>query len=195
MPTGYTAAILDGIDFKTYAMNCARAFGAFVELRDDPGGGEQIPEEFKASDYHIKAAAKACDELATLHSLSREQIEQAAASDWQEKEARRLAREQDRRKQREAYEAMLAQAKAWTPPTTEHEGLAKFMRVQIELSIRFDCDYSEPPTENLAGSDWVADRRRELMRDVEYHEREHVGEVSRATARTAWVQALRASLE
>ena len=34
MPTGYTADIKDGIDFKTYAMNCARAFGARVMLRE-----------------------------------------------------------------------------------------------------------------------------------------------------------------
>lgn len=33
MPTGYTAAIADGIDFKTFAMNCTRALGACVTLR------------------------------------------------------------------------------------------------------------------------------------------------------------------
>lgn len=94
MPTGYTADIKDGIDFKTYAMNCARAFGACVMLRDEPGGG----------------------------------------------------------------------------------------------------DYGKTPTVRLTGEAWAAERRANLTRDVQYHERAHAAEVARAAGRTAWVQSLRAAL-
>ena len=49
-------------------MNCARAFGACVELRDEPGGGDRIPEAFEPSDYHLKAVEKARSELGMVRS-------------------------------------------------------------------------------------------------------------------------------
>ena len=70
MPTGYTADIKDGISFQTYALNCARAFGACVMLRDEPG------------DYHLKAMEKARNALAKLESLTHEKCVLEAARAW-----------------------------------------------------------------------------------------------------------------
>lgn len=196
MPTGYTADIKDGISFKTYAMNCARAFCACVELRDEPGGGERIPDQFAPSDYHAKAAQEARDELAALLALTPAQRERSAAKAWDDSETARLTRLEDKRKQREAYEAMLAKVNAWTPPTPEHAGLQEFMRTQIEQSIDFDCggDYGKTPTPRLTGEQWAAQEAARLNRDIAYHEKEHAAEVARAASRTAWVRALRAAL-
>lgn len=196
MPTGYTADIKDGISFKTYATNCARAFGACVTLRDEPGGGENIPEEFAPSDYHSKAAQKARDDLAALLAMTPEQRERRAAKAWDDAETGRLMRLEEKCKQREAYEAMLAKVNAWTPPTPEHAGLHEFMRTQIEQSIDFDCggEYGKTPTPRLSGEQWATQEAVRLNRDIAYHEKEHVGEVARAASRTAWVRALRAAL-
>jgi monoamine oxidase len=196
MPTGYTADLKDGISFKTYALNCARAFGACVTLRDEPGGGENIPDEFTPSDYNAKAAQKARDELAALLNLTPDQRERRAAKAWDEAETSRLMRLEDKRKQREAYEAMLAKVNAWTPPTPEHAGLHEFMRTQIEQSIDFDCggDYGKTPTPRLTGDQWSAQEAARLNRDIGYHEKEHAAECKRAADRTAWVRALRAAL-
>ena len=196
MPTGYTADIKDGIDFKTFAMNCARAFGACVTLRDEPGGGNNIPDSFAPSDYHANALDKARAELVALDAMTPAERERGAAKAWDDAETSRLMHLEDKRKQREAYEAMLAKVKAWTPPTTEHADLHEFMRTQIEQSIDFDCggNYGETPTVRLTGEAWAAERRASLARDVQYHEKEHAGEVSRAATRTEWVRALRAAL-
>jgi len=196
MPTGYTADIKDGIDFKTYAMNCARAFGACVMLREEPGGGDRIPEAFEPSDHHLKAADKARGELAALEAMTPADLERAAAKAWDDAETSRMRRLEDKRKQREAYEAMLAKATAWKAPTPQHEGLRKFMCEQIEKSIDFDCggDYDNTPTDRLTGEAWAASERARRLRDVQYHEKEHAGEVSRAATRTEWVRALRAAL-
>jgi hypothetical protein len=113
MPTGYTADIKDGIDFKTYAMNCARAFGACVMLRDEPGGGERIPDAFEPSDYHLKAVEKARVELAALDAMTPAECERAAAKAWDDAETSRLMRLEDCRKLRAAYEAMLSKVQAW----------------------------------------------------------------------------------
>lgn len=196
MPTGYTADIKAGISFETFAMNCARAFGACVTLRDEPGGGENIPDEFIPSDYHLKAAQKAREELAALLAMPEQEREHAALKSWDDAETSRLMRLEDKRKQREAYEAMLKKVNAWTPPTPEHAGLHEFMRSQIVQSIDFDCsgDYDQEPTPRLTGEQWAAERAARLNRDIGYHQKEHAAEVQRTESRTAWVKALRTAL-
>ena len=196
MPTGYTADIKYGIDFKAYALNCARAFGACVTIRDDPFVENNIPDEFEVGDYHVKAAQKARTDLAILLMMPPHQREHAAYEEWRESEKHRLKRLDDTRKQRHAYEAMLAKVNAWTPPTPDHAGLHEFMRTQIEQSISFDCDDSCDSTAGpcLSGDQWAAKEEARLNHDIEYHEKEYAGEVARAASRTAWVRTLRASL-
>jgi hypothetical protein len=48
MPTGYTAAVADGTitEFPDFAMQCARAFGTLVLMRDEPQDAA-IPEKFE----------------------------------------------------------------------------------------------------------------------------------------------------
>lgn len=195
MPTGYTAAIADGIDFKTYAMNCARAFGALVELRDSPEA--PIPDEFKPSTYHADAITKARGNLTALQAMTEPERERAAAKAFDDAETRRAVRLQERRDLRRKYEAMLASVEAWAPPTPDHAQYHAFMRDQITESIKFDCserDFFDEPKKPQAGAEWAAAREAELRRDVTYHEEEHAKEVRRAAERTAWVRALRQSL-
>lgn len=92
MPTIYTSDIRDGISFKTFALNCARAFGACVEIRDEPGGGEKIPEAFKASDYHLKKAIEDCNKLLVLNNMTPAEAEREALAAWQQAEKYRLAK-------------------------------------------------------------------------------------------------------
>lgn len=196
MPTGYTADIKDGIDFKTFALNCAQAFGACVTLKDEPAGGDRIPEAFKPSDYHLKAVEFARSELAALEAMDSSRLECKATEAWENSETDRRVRLAAKLKLREACESMLSNVKSWVPPTSEHVGLKKFMQKQIEESIEWDCggDHDATPAVRMTGAEWAASRRARLTRDVEYHEREHAEEVSRAEGRTAWVQALRDSL-
>lgn len=196
MPTGYTADIKDGIDFKTYAMNCARAFGACVMLRDEPGGGDRIPDSFEPSDYHMKAAEKARGELAALDAMTAPELDRAAARAWDDDETSRLMRLIDYRNQRSAYESMLVKVKEWVPPTPDHTGFHEFMRTQIEQSIEFDCNesYCSTPTVRLTGKAWANAERTRLLLNIQYHEEQHAREVIRAASRTEWVRALLTSL-
>jgi len=71
MPTGYSAPVLEG-KIKTlpeFALLCARAFGACVNMRDDSMSAD-IPEEFPVSDYHSKAYKQASRKLNRLNSLN-----------------------------------------------------------------------------------------------------------------------------
>lgn len=197
MPTGYTAAIIDGIDFKTFAMNCARAFGACVMLRDERPGGDLIPDSFAPSDYHSKALDNARIELAALDAMMPAELEKCATEAYDQAESYRLDALKMKANQRALYEAMLEKVSAWTPPTEEHEGMKKFMADQINQSIDFDCDssYYQAQTVRMTGAEWKRERSIKLVRDLEYHSKEDVAEQARAAGRTKWVQELRASLQ
>lgn len=196
MPTGYTDDIKNGISFERYALNCARAFGACISIRDEPGGGEQIPAKFEPSNYEAKALETAQRALCALFLLTPEQCERRAAKDWDDKETRRITRKQQMENQLAKYRAMLEEVNRWKPPTPEHEELHTFMRTQIEESIRFDCSgsYYETPSIRQTGAEWLAAETALLTSEIERRRIEHAKEVQRANDRTAWVAALRRSL-
>jgi hypothetical protein len=196
MPTGYTAAIADGIDFETFVMRCARGMGALIMMRDEPMD-TPIPERFESSDYHTRELAEANDEMAKLRAMSIEETGAAAreAFDAETKaNSEAIARNSELRGK---YEAMLKQVKSWNAPTPEHEGFKKFMADQLTESIRFDCSesyYEEHKPKQKAGAEWLADRIAKATRDVEYHTTEHAKEVERTESRNSWLDALRNSL-
>ena len=86
MPSAYTAAVSDGIDFKTFVLRCARAMGACVSMRDDPLD-VPIPERFEPSDYHVRKTLEAEAQLETLRAMSPAEAETAAAAEYAEKVA------------------------------------------------------------------------------------------------------------
>lgn len=197
MPTGYTYAIKDGISFEKFAMDCARAFGACVLLRDEGGGGEVIPDAFEPSQHHFNAAMSARKELAALDEISDEEAERKASEEFDKAETSSFVRLQEHRDLRAKYEAMLEKVRAWKPPTPDHEEMKKFMADQITSSIRFDCDekYYSTPTVRVSGAEWLAAAKKRAKQDIQYHEAEYEREVDRAKSRTAWIQALRNSLK
>jgi hypothetical protein len=194
MPTGYTADIAKGITFQQFAMNCARAFGALVAMRDEPSDAP-IPERFEPSDYHSKKLVQLRDRLATLRALSADDAEKGAQAAHEAELASHQKYIEEKADLRSKYEAMLRDAQDWQPPTPEHEPLKKFMIEQIESSIGFDCDtsYYKAP-ESTPAAKWLEDQLRGTLRDIDYHEKEHAKEVERTNSRNAWLAALRSSL-
>ncbi len=195
MPTGYTHAVQTGqvTDFPTFALDCARAFGALIEMRDEPAG-TPIPEAFEPSDYHQKAAREAEAELKRLLSMAPEEIIAAAAARNAGATAKWLEQREKCAKERERYEAMLEKVKAWTPPTREHNGLRGLMVSQLEDSIRFDCSFAPPRPTPKSPDDWHRDRIAQARRDIEYHTSKDQEERERTEGRNRWVRQLRESL-
>lgn len=194
MPTGYTAAIKDGITFREYAWGCARAFGALIEMRDDPADAE-IPERFEPSTYHPERLAEAEVELSRLLGLSEYEVTREADASYAEAltyfEKRNAAKADLRAK----YEAMLAQAEAYEPPTSEHIEYKEFMVSQIRGSIDFDCGgaWPEKPERETAAA-WLDKALSKARWNVRYHEEEGRKELERTESRNRWLTALRESL-
>lgn len=195
MPTGYTADIKDGITFDQYAMACARAFGALVIMRDE-ASSSIIPETFAPDDYHKRGIVRAKQDLQAAEDITLLEAEEAARDEWIAAEASRKEGLNKNSELIAKYKSMLTEVINWKPPTEEHKGLHKFMREQIEESIKFDCmdEYYRDETERLSGEEWLINKKKKAIQDIEYHTEKYQEEVDRTEGRNKWISALRDSL-
>lgn len=195
MSTGYTSKIYDGKaqSFAEFALYCARAFGALVEMREDPMDAK-IPLEFKPSTYHRDRLAETKTELAKWQNMSLAEAAKHEAASYAKAIDEEAAYQEKKKALRERYETMLAHVLAWEPPTPEHKGLKDFMTSQLRESIDFDCrDYSNH-VRRVAPAQWLKERIETAQNSIAYHEKEWARDQEMARTRTAWVADLRKSL-
>lgn len=197
MATGYTQGVRDGsvTDFRKFTMQCARAFGALISMRDDPMDAP-IPEKIEpmSSSYHTEALKNAKAELVVLSKMSSAEIHTAATAAYERLIAEWEASEVRRKDEKARYGAMLAQVKAWMPPTKDHQGLKDFMLQQLSESIKFDCQDGWERPKHRTPSVWHAEQIARVTNDITYHTEHEKDDVNRANERTEWVQQLRDSL-
>lgn len=192
MPTGYTQLIQEGADFKTYALACARAFGALIEMRDDPMDAK-IPEEFKPSPYHAEKLVEAERELSNFLNMPdnlKLEMEQKEFDDEMKVYNKSVFLRSEIRKK---YEDVLRQCKEYVAPSENHEEFKKFMIEQIEKSIDWDCSEPQAPI-RLSFDAWVSKTEKSLKWSVDYHSKEYKAEIERVRQRNEWVSQLRKSL-
>lgn len=199
MPTGYTADIKKGITFQQFALNCAKAFGACISMRDDPTG-TPIPDEFKPDTYHSDQLHETLAEIARIEAMADYECAAESCREYLSESARYTNLIRDKLELRQKYEAMLEQVRAWNPPSGDHSGLKDFMVQQITDSVEFDCgtEYYTEAKEKLrqkSGSEWRWLKLGELRRDATRHEEEQRKENERVAGRNEWVRKLRESLE
>lgn len=193
MPTGYTAAIAEGITFKQYALNCARAFGALIMMRDDPADAP-IPEKFEPSNWHTERLQEASERLTQLRLMNHSDAESAALAAYGDATREYDKRLAEREVLRKKYEAMLAQVVAWQAPSQDHLEYKAFMEKQIRESIDFDCsDYGERPRLQ-SGAEWLSAAIKKAEWDVAYHTKEDAKERERTAGRNQWIKQLRDAL-
>lgn len=195
MPTGYTAPVQSGkiTDFAAFAMQCARAFGALITMRDESPEAP-IPERFEPTDHHARELQVAVARLAELQAMTPEEVARASVKAHADAYTSWLERERTRREQRGRYELMLAQVDAWEPPTDAHEGLKRFMREQLTESIRFDCGEPYPEPVSPGPAEWLATQVEKAEWSAAYHTKADQEERERVEGRNRWLAALRASL-
>lgn len=193
MPTGYTHKIADGITFKEFAMDCARAFGACIDLRDS---SEPIPEKFEANTkYHEDAIALASKELNNLLALSDDQIHSLAFAANEKDYNDKIRYWKNKQELKQKYLNMLDEVKAWEPPSSNHHEMKKFMMNQIIESIKFDCGKDEQPVKEIVNpKEWKKEMVEHYTWSVNYHTEEMKKEIERVNDRNIWIKQLRESL-
>jgi len=193
MPTGYTAPIKDGITFSDFALMCARAFGACIDIRENPLSSD-IPV-FEPSTWHKDACSEARSRIELLEEMDADDCEAAAESKYRCDMSKYERAVDDNIALSDRYNGMLRQVESWAPPTEEHEGLKRFMENQLGESMRFDCgiEHLEQPR-RLGGQEWLNGELERARRDIVYHSAEWQKEQDRVAQRNRWVRELKNSL-
>jgi len=199
MPTGYTSDIYDGkiVNGKDFILQCARAFGACIMMRED-SLDKPIPEEFQPNTYHKEELENAKKNLQEIFDLSDEEIQTRIKSEFNE----RIERDKKCRKENKAlenrYNKALAEVLEWQPPTDDHKELKKFAIDQLKESIKYDCSYYkmyEPDFTKPTITEWRELRITTCMNDINYHSQKWDEEVKRTAERNQWIKDLRESLK
>lgn len=197
MPTGYTEPVRSGevTEFRDFAMQCARAFGALIMMRDEPSDAK-IPEQFEPStDYYDRELAEAQKTLIQIEGLTAAECQKRASEAHNQAVLAWEERREKRAGDRARYEAMLAKVRAWEPPSPDHVKFKEFMESQLTESIDFDCsDKWDDYPKFQDGDDWRAATIKEARRKVEYHKEERRKEIECTEGRNTWVSQLRQSL-
>jgi hypothetical protein len=197
MPTGYTAAVQDGkiTEFSMFALQCARAFDALIDMRNEPPGAP-VPDRLEPhTSYYDDLIAAATARLTETRGLTEEECTKRATAAHADALDQHRQRQRERVEQRIRYEVMLTKVEAWEPPTPDHVGLRDFMVSQLRESIRFDCDgmkWSDPQLQSP--EDWCAAMITSAERDLEYGTDKRREEIERTEKRNQWLTDLRASL-
>jgi hypothetical protein len=193
MPTGYTADVADGkvTDFRTFALRCARAFGATVMQRDESLDVPPAPRV--PNPYYTEERQKAEARIRELSEMAAADAARAAEASYRAALASHEEYIKASVATHERYRAMLAQVDAWTPPTAEHAPLKRFMREQIERSDTFGV-YTPTAPERLSGAEWRAREMEHAARDLAYFTKQEREERDRCAGANAWIEALYASL-
>lgn len=197
MPTVYTAAIADDITFDDFVMQCARAMGALIMMRDDPTDAP-IPKRFEPSDYHTNKIAEANASLERLAGMTAAEAAHAANDAYEAAIASQMAAIRRNNMLREKYNAMLAKVEAWQPPSIDHDGFKKFMVEQITSSLSFDCNnsyYHNQTHTKLTDVEWLAQEEAKARKDIAYHKAKNTEEVDLTEGRNRWIKKLRDSLK
>lgn len=196
MPSAYTSEIGKGISFKEFIFTCARAFGALIDLRDEPLGSN-LPDKIEPSSYHHNKLKELKLELIKYNKMTLKEAKILFDKEKEQKEVQLKNYIKEQKLLKKKYESMLKEVHKWIPPTSEHKGLKKFMIEQITGSIDFDCKiYSNIyKMESKNPKEWLHNKIQNILEDQVYHENNHKEEVERTNGRIKWIQALKKSVE
>lgn len=194
MPTGYTASVQDGkIDFKQFALQCARAFGATIMQRDEPMN--ELPKIQEPSDYHSKRLTQLSEQIEVINKMSLEEAAQASIKKHNDDIAYYDKSDKEMLEVKSNYTTMLEKSKAWVTPSDEFIELKDFMIKQLTESIDFDCS---PFTRKISpitdGETYKAEQLAKIHKDIFYHTAENKKEIERTNARNKWIETLYNSL-
>lgn len=196
MATGYTACVQDGTvtELRDFALQCARAFGANIPMRDEPHDAPiktYVPDE-----YYRKRVDEA---RAALDIAEKRTVAEAEAMRAKRVEEERTSRHVSQAKDditRKNYEAMLDKVVGWNPPTKDHDALKDFMLRQLRESIKWDCTATPGYDDRHIprGEDYRQLLLKRARQELRAADQAWEGEQDKVRERNEWNRALVASL-
>lgn len=194
MPTGFTSILEDKPDlpFADFALRCARGMGVCIMQRDEPLDEPPL-EKVEPHPCYRESLDLAYEQVRKLETMAPAAATRRAKEEHRERvESNRQFRE-THENERRIFGRMLAEVEAWKPPTPEHEGLKRFMREQLTMSMPSGNPYQVDET-LLSGEEWLAKAQKRAAEDLARESKQYREAVKQAEDATAWLVALRASL-
>lgn len=196
MPTAFTGDICDGkpVTFEEFVWRCTRGMSVAISMRDE--SLDRLPPEKFEPDltYHTESLQRAEVEIERLKSLSWADVALEHAALRNTAIAHNTESDARHAEVRGRLERMRMLVADWTPPTEGHVGLKRFMLEQLDMTIDFDARYHPITILPMTDREWF---EREFVQAQDARDRaiaEIAEERRRAEERTAWVQALAASV-
>lgn len=191
MPTGYTAALVDDkkpVGTKQFAIQCLRAMGVAILMRDDLGD-VQVPKRLDPdTNYNDRALVEANKELDRWLKtpLADRVIQTQARKDLSiqavEQQISRNAEENRR------FHIALQDILGWNVDP-ELTGYKDFMLEQLRMSVNGGT-WAEDEIERINTKDigtHLAEYEANLRRNVQYHANAILEEIERTEKRNAWL--------
>lgn len=196
MPTGYTDGILDGTtkDFKDFATDCMRAFGACMHMRDEKTSDPYKKQ--KVSAYHSDKLKSLKAEMRELNLMSDVDLAYKHLKELNETKDRYEKYIEDTKRNAEKLTEMLNEAKSWTPPSEDHTGIKDFMIQQLADTLNHDGNpafYSQRLSDilleivNIDAQAVRGNKTVQLTKDITYHSDELFKEKERVRKANKWV--------
>lgn len=195
MSTGYTAGILNGKikSFKQFATQCIRAFGGAIHMRDDDWDAPYRPD--KVSDHYPNLIKEINKKIEKLNNMSDKELIRLRKKELIEQKKRYQEYVEERMEARLKLNRFLDDAKKYTPPTPEHEGIKNFMIEQLTDTIGWDGDPSyyekqigelDKILENLDPVEIKNELMEDYLQDLERNKKHLAEEEARVNQRNEW---------
>jgi ribosome recycling factor len=139
MPTGYTERLATGKDdsFENFALQCSRAIGTMMHMRDDP---MDAPIRLrKEDDYYSESLKQAEAALQDLEKMSIDEIDAYAEKVREEQVAQCEKSLSDMFAVEKRYNTMTGKVNSWNC-SQEFESLRNFMNEQLTQGKEADCN-------------------------------------------------------
>ncbi len=197
MSNGYTYNIESGISLKEFIAQCAHAFGALIEFRDENNDKTIIPNELKKDTYYEEELKSTILELNKFKKLDNKQLEIRCGIKYKEEILRTKDAIKKRTELKLKYEKMLEEVNTWFPPTEDHVNLKNFMIKQLEDSIVYDCNleyYNLDTIKKLTVKEYKKSELERLEKDMMYCTEKSIEDKERWNKSNKWIEDLRNSL-
>jgi hypothetical protein len=200
MSTYYTHPVCEGTvtSLREFMLNCARAVGYYVTLRDEAGGPiDQFDLEKLVAPRLRNNEQKFSAQLAELEGMSDEEAGRRAQAELQRRLAERREAAEEAAQRRARCEAMLGKVRACACPSKEHAQLWKFCEEQLADTILLERDLEESPIdpEKYTARAWKERQAAFLRRQIESEREDNELERELAARRRAYTEALLKALD
>lgn len=205
MATGNTQGIIDGTTktFRGFAYQCVRNFGAAIHMRDEPLSEEYRPREMSGASYHIEAITNSELELEALEKMTDEELVEETRKNLLTDFEYQRGRIREINSQNTKLNKFLEKAKAFKPPTEDHNGIAEFMIDQLEKTIIYNnIEFNVKSVlrileslEDINAEEIRESRRTRIKESMSYHLKQQSDEHKRVVEANKWVNDFFDSIE